>query len=454
MVTGPVRAAGVSETASRQKIFTCKPASPAEERSCASSIVSRLAAQAYRRPLAPEDLSDLMQFYDDASRSEGFEVGVRTALQAILADPEFLFRLEREPTGARPGETYRLSDLDLATRLSFLLWARGPDEELLQVASRGQLSDPEVLEQQVERMLADPRSEALASRFAHQWLRLQDVEKVAPEPYFYPDFTRQLGDAMVQETELFFQNLVREDKSLLELFDADYTFLNERLARHYGIDGVTGEDFRLVEYPNDLRRGILGHGSVLLLTSMSARTSPVLRGKWVMEVLMGTPPPPPPPNVPAFDQTPPSDSGRRLTTRQRMERHRANPTCNACHRFMDPIGLALDNYDVVGRWRIRENMMPLDTRGVFYDGTPVSTPSELTRAILKRPIPLVRNFTANLLAYAIGRPVEYYDQPDVREIVSEAERNDYKMSSFILGVVKSEPFQMRRSQTAADERGR
>jgi hypothetical protein len=365
-----------------------------------------------------------------------------------------LFRLEREPANTQPGESYRLSDLDLATRLSFMLWATAPDPELLALATEGRLSDPRVLEQQVQRMLEDPRSEALATRFAHQWLRLQDAVKVQPEPYFYPDYTRQLGDAMVRETQLFFQHLVREDLSLLELFDADYTFLNERLAQHYGIDGVSGDEFRLVEYPNDRRRGILGHGSVLLLTSMSARTSPVLRGKWVMEVLMGTPPPPPPPNVPAFDQTPPTDSGRRLTTRQRMERHRANPTCNACHRFMDPIGLALDNYDVTGRWRIRENMMPLDTRGVFYDGTPVSTPAELTQAILKRPTPLVRNFTVNLLSYAIGRPVEYYDQPAVRRIASAAEANGYRLSSFIMGVVTSEPFQMRRSQTAADESGR
>ena len=444
----------MSDTPSRQKIFTCRPASPAEERSCAQTILSRLGTQAYRRPLPAEDLSDLMGFYDVAAATDGFEVGVRTGLQAILASPEFLFRLEREPANTRAGENYRLSDLDLATRLSFMLWATAPDEELVALASDGRLSDPRVLEQQVERMLADPRSEALATRFAHQWLRLQDAVKVQPEPYFYPDYTRQLGDAMVRETELFFQHLVQEDLSLLQLFGADYTFLNERLAKHYGIDGISGDEFRLVQYPDASRRGILGHGSVLLLTSMSARTSPVLRGKWVMEVLMGTPPPPPPPNVPAFDQTPPTDSGRRLTTRQRMERHRANPTCNACHRFMDPIGLALDNFDVTGRWRIRENMMPLDTRGVFYDGTPVSMPSELTQAILKRPIPLVRNFTVNLLSYAIGRPVEYYDQPSVRKIAKDAEANGYRMSSFIMGVVTSEPFQLRRSQTAADERGR
>jgi hypothetical protein len=454
MITGPTSRAGVSDTPSRQKIFTCRPASPAEERPCAERILARLGDEAYRRPMPAEDLADLLSFYDRAAAEEGFEIGVRTALQALLVSPEFLFRLEREPAGARPGEAYRLSDLDLATRLSFLLWAAAPDTELVDLAASGRLSDPAVLEGQVERMLADPRSEALATRFAHQWLRLQDAVKVQPEPYLYPDFNRQLGEAMVRETELFFEHLVREDLSLLELYGADYTFLNDRLARHYGIDGVTGSEFRRVEYPNDMRRGILGHGSVLLLTSMSARTSPVLRGKWVMEVLMGTPPPHPPPNVPAFDQTPPTERGRRLTTRQRMEIHRANPTCNACHRFMDPIGLALDNYDVTGRWRIRENMMPLDTRGDFYDGTPVSTPAELTQAILKRPIPLVRNFTQNLMSFAIGRPVEYYDQPAIRAIAREAEADDYRMSSFILGVVMSDPFQMRRTQIADQDGAR
>ena len=453
MITGPVNPVGVSETASRRKVFSCRPSVPAEERPCAEEILARLATEAQRRPVSARDLEDLMAFYDQAAAEDGFEIGVRTALVAILASPEFVFRIEREPQGAVAGASYRLSDLDIASRLSFLLWATAPDQELLDLAAAGRLSDGQALEQQVERMLDDPRSEALATRFAHQWLRLQDAVKVAPEPYFYPDFTGQLGEAMVRETELLIHHLVREDRSLLELYDADYTFLNERLARHYGIDGVSGSDFRMVRYPDDKRRGILGHGSVLLLTSMSARTSPVLRGKWVMEVLMGTPPPPPPPNVPAFDQSPPTADGRRLTTRERMERHRTNPTCNACHRFMDPIGLALDNYDVTGRWRIRENMAPLDTRGDFYDGTAISTPSELTRVILKRPIPLVRNFTANLLAYAIGRRVEYYDQPTVRAIVREAEQNDYRMSSFIMGVIKSDPFQMRQSQAAANDGG-
>ncbi len=450
IVTGPERPVGLSETPSRERIFSCRPASPSQERSCAESILSRLARGAYRRPVTAEDLAGPMVFYDRAAAEEGFEVGVRTALQAILASPQFIFRLEEEPPDVAPGESYRLSDLDLATRLSFFLWATAPDDELLSLAGEGRLSDPE-LERQVARMLDDPRSEALATRFASQWLRLQDTEDNLPESYLYPDFTGQLREDLVRETQLFFDHLVREDRSLLELFTAEYTFLNERLANHYGIPDVAGDEFRRVSYPDDSRRGLLGHGSVLLLTSMSARTSPVLRGKWVMEVLMGSPPPPPPPNVPAFDDTQSAAGGRLLTTRERLEIHRENPTCNSCHRFMDPIGLALDGYDVTGRIRVRENGVPLDTRGTFYDGTDVSTPSELTDVLMKRPIPLVRNFTANLLAYAVGRRMEYFDQPEVRAIVRQAEANDYRVSSFILGVVRSTPFQMSESEVATGQ---
>ena len=450
MITGPANVRGVSETPSRRKVFTCYPRSRDEDEACAESIITRLATEAYRRPVTPADVAGPMSFYAAKAAEEGFEVGVRTALQAILASPSFVFRLEQEPVGVRPGSDYRLSDFDLASRLSFFLWGLGPDEELLAVAGQGGLSDADVLEAQVTRMLADPRSEALATRFATQWLRLQDATRNHPEPYLYPDFSRQLGEDMVRETELFFDNLVREDRSFLEVLTADYTFVNERLARHYGFPDVVGSEFRRVHYPDETRRGLLGHGSVLLLTSMSDRTSPVLRGKWVMEVLMGAPPPPPPPNVPNFEETASTEEGHRLTTRERMELHRANPTCNACHRLMDPIGLALDNFDVTGRWRIRENGMPLDTRGTFYDGTPVNTPSDLAEVLLKRPIPLVRNFTANLLAYAMGRRVEYFDQPTIRDIVRDAEANDYRMSSFILGVVRSAPFQMMRSQAPED----
>ena len=446
-ITGPRNVIGVSETESRQKIFTCRPTSSEEERPCAESILTELANQAYRRPVTQEDVADLLNFYDEGAAEEGFEIGVRTGLQAILVSPDFLFRLEREPVSTVPGQSYRLSDVELATRLSFFLWASAPDEELLKVAASGQLSNPAVLEQQVERMLEDPRSEALATRFAHQWLMLQDVGKIWPQAYLYPDFTGQLADALVRETELLFQYLIEADRSLLELLDADYTFLNARLARHYEIEGVYGDEFRRVQYPDDRRLGVLSHGSVLHLTSMSDRTSPVLRGKWVMGVLMGSPPPPPPANVPVLEASPNAAEGRRLTTRERMEVHRISPTCNSCHRLIDPIGLALDNFDATGRWRTHENMAPLDTRGDFYDGTPITTPTELVDVLLKRPIPLVRNFTENLLAYALGRSVEYFDQPTIRAITQAAEANHYSMSSLILGVVKSDLFQMRQTQT-------
>ena len=376
MITGPRRSTGLSETASRRKIFRCHPGrsvaavteDPGRARACAESIVTRLAREAYRRPVTEEDLAGPMSFYDQEEEEEGFEIGVRTALQAILAGPSFIFRLEQAPPEVAPGESYRIADVDLASRLSFFLWAASPDDELLTLAAEERLSDPAVLELQVRRMLADPRAEALSTRFASQWLRLQDAEDNQPEPYLYPDFTGQLREDLIRETQLLFDHLVQEDRSLLELFTADYTFLNERLAAHYGTAGVSGPDFRRVTYPDDSRRGVLGHGSVLLLTSMSARTSPVLRGKWVMEVLMGTPPPPPPPNIPAFDETESAQGGRRLTTRERLEIHRANPTCHSCHRLMDPIGLALDNYDVTGRVRVRENGVPLDTRGPSTTG--------------------------------------------------------------------------------------
>jgi hypothetical protein len=445
-ITGPINASGVSDTPSRQKIFTCRPKSPAEERPCAKTIFAHLATQAYRRPATEKDVEDLMVFYDQGA-AEGFEVGVRTGLQAILVSPNFLFRIEKQPDTARPGQTYRLSDLELASRLSFFLWATSPDQELLDVAQSGRLSNPAVLERQVRRMLEDPRSETLATRFAHQWLQLHHVTKIWPQAYFYPDFTAELAEDMIRETELFFQHLVQEDRSVLELFTADYTFLNERLAAHYEIGGVSGEEFRRVQYPDARRRGIVSHGSMLKLTSMADRTSPVLRGKWVMSVLMGSPPPPPPANVPPFEASPDAGGGRRLTTRERMEMHRSAVVCNSCHRFMDPIGLALDNFDAVGRWRIRENMAALDTRGDFYDGTRISNANELVAVLLKRPTPLVRNFTGNLLSYALGRGLDYFDQPTVRAITRAAEQGDYRMSSLIMGVVKSDRFQMRQTPT-------
>lgn len=443
-VTGPYNPTGVSETASRRKIFTCRPTTPTEERPCAERIVSHIGGAAYRRPLQTKDVKGLMTFFDQGRAEGGFELGVRMAIEAILASPHFIFRMEELPAGARPGQRYAVSPTDLASRLSFFLWGAPPDESLITAARNGTLAEPSVLAAQTRRLLADPRSEALATRFAAQWLRLQDIEKVHPDALQFPDFHQQLGDAMRRETELFFYSLVRENKSVLDLYAANYTYLNEELARHYGIAGVAGPEFRKVQYPDDRRSGLLGHASILTLTSHANRTSPVLRGKWVMEVLLGSPPPPPPPNVPDLEKTGEAKEGRLLTTRERMELHRSNPQCRSCHLFMDPIGLALDNFDVTGRWRLRENGSPLDTRGDFYDGTPVSTPAELRQVLLKRPVPLIRTFTQNLMAYALGRRLEYYDQPSVRRIAAAAEAGGYRINDFIVGVVLSDAFRMRR----------
>jgi hypothetical protein len=451
VVAGPFRVTGVSGNAIRKQLFTCRPTTHDEESTCAGKIISRLATRAFRRPLAASDLDALMEFYAAGAAQGGFEQGVRTALEAILASPDFIFRFEEAPRSVAPGSVYRIGGADLATRLSFFLWGLPPDDELRRLAAGGQLSQADELESQVRRMLADPRAGALGTRFAAQWLRLDDVDKVHPDRLLYPDFHQQLADAMRRETELFFNGLVRHDRSILDMYEADYSYLNERLARHYGISGVSGDHFRQVTYPDDTRRGLLGHGSILTLTSHAGRTSPVLRGKWVMEVLLGTPPPPPPPGIPDLDETERMANGRLLTTRERMEEHRSNPTCSSCHRFIDPIGLALDNYDVTGRWRIREHGSPLDTRGELYDGTPVDSPASLQAALLKRPVLLIRTFTENLMAYALGRRVEYYDQPTLRRIVRQAKSQGYRLSAFILGVVESDAFQMQRAGAVADD---
>ena len=451
-IVGPRDPRGVSEASTRGRIFTCRPTSPDDAEPCAEEIISRLATEAYRRPLSDRELEDLMSyFYDSFAETDGFEIGVRTALEAILASPHFVFRIEPEPDGIQPGQNYRVSELSLASRLSFFLWAGPPDEELVQEATSGRLGNPQVLRAQVTRMLQSPRAEALATRFAAQWLRLQDLDLVRPDAFWFPDFTEQLASDMRRETELFFHDLVKEDRSVMELFTGEYTFLNQRLAGHYGIEGLVGDYFRRVEYPEGVqRRGLLGHGSVLMLTSLGTRTSPVLRGKWVMEVLMNTPPPPPPPGIPDLEETEGIKDGRLLTTRERLTLHRASPVCSSCHRFMDPIGLALDNFDVTGRWRIRENGSPVDTRSEFYDGTEIENPIQLSDALLKRPLPLVRTFTTNLLAYALGRRVEYYDQPTIRAIVSQAAEDEYRISAFILGVVESDAFRMKRASTVED----
>ncbi len=449
-IIGPLSTTGVSETPSRKAIFSCHAttAAAAVQRACAQQIVTRIGTRAYRRPLTSRDVNGLMTFYTKAAAEGGFEAGVQNALQAILASPHFVFRIESTPAGVTPGADYRVSDIDLASRLSFFLWGSIPDEKLRSLAEQQQLSTPAVLDAQVKRMLADPRSDALASRFAAQWLRLQDVDKVRPDAFWFPDFDQQLSDAMQKETQLFFDYIVKRDRSVLELFTADYTFVNDRLARHYGIPHVAGKEFRRVAYVDSTRRGLLGHGSVLVQTSLANRTSPVLRGKWVMEVLIGMPPPPPPPNIPTLEETQESKDGKQLTTRERVEMHRDNPSCRTCHQYMDPIGLSLDNFDVTGKYRYRENAMLLDTRGELYDGTPVGSEAELVRALLRRPIPLVRSFTENLMAYAIGRRVEDYDQPTVRAIERGARANGYRMSSFITAIVQSSAFRSKRADGA------
>jgi hypothetical protein len=439
-ILGPFEVTGISDNPTRRAVFTCRPTAPAEARPCAEIIVGNLAGNAYRRPIKEADVSALMDFYDEGAQDGGFEGGVRMALQAMLASPHFIFRMEEVPDGIAPGEIYNISETDLASRLSYFMWGAPPDEELIAVAERGRLTKSKEFEQQVRRMLADPRAEALATRFASQWLRLQDLEDIQPDALTYPYFDETLSEAMNRETELFFSHLVEEDRPVLELLTADYTFVNERLARHYGVPGIIGPEFRKMSYPDEKRRGLLGHGSILTMTSAADRTSPVLRGKWVLEVLLGSPPPPPPPDVPAFEEVGEAEDGRFLTVRERMEQHRANPACRSCHVVIDPIGLALENFDVTGAWRIRDGGNMVDPESELYDGTPLASPEDLRNALLSRPEVLYRVFTENLMAYALGRRLEYYDMPTVRAIVREAGEDGFRLSAFILGVVKSGAF--------------
>jgi hypothetical protein len=446
-ITGPMVVTGVSDTPSRRKVFSCRPTSPTEEIPCASAIVRRLATEAYRGIVAAEDVAELMAFYDAGRRDGDFEDGIRFALQAILASPRFLLRLERAPSAA--SHIYPLNDIELASRLSFFIWGTAPDAELLRVAIAGELQNVAVYKTQLRRMLSDKRAEALAARFGSQWLRLQDVAAVIPDSQFFPQWDATLSSAMVRETELFFQSLMREDRSVLELLTADYTFVNERLAKHYRIPNVIGTEFRRVQLPDENRRGILGHGSVLMLTSVPDRTSPVLRGKWVMEVLLGSPPPPAPPNVPPLEETAAAVGTKVLTVRERMEEHRKNPACTSCHRVMDPLGLALENFDATGAWRINDNGSRIDPVGDLYDGTKMDGPVGLRDALLKHKDAIILTFTERLMTFALGRRVEFYDMPTVRALVREAARNDYRFSSFIIGVATSAPFRM--STTASAE---
>ena len=449
-IAGPFEASGarpVDETPSRRRIFVCQPAGgdTEDESRCARQIFSTLARRAYRRPVTERDLGVLLGFYDEGQAAGGFEVGIELGLRRLLASPEFLFRVERDPADVEPGAPYRINDLELASRLSFFLWSSIPDEQLLDAAVGGTLHQPEVLEAQARRMLADTRADALVDNFAGQWLYLRNVRALTPDEDRFPDFGEALRRAFQRETELFFESILREDRGVLEFLTADYTFVNERLARHYDIPNIYGSHFRRITLPDDTRRGLLGHGSILAATAYPTRTSPVRRGKWVLENLLGTPPPQPPPNVPALEAT--TGAGGTMSMREAMEQHRRNPVCASCHRVMDPPGFALEQFDAVGRFRTRsESNTPIDASGMLPDGTTFEGVAGLREALLSRPNLFVTTLTERLLTYALGRGVEYYDAPAIRAITRAGARDGYRFSSLILGIIESPPFQLRRTQ--------
>jgi mono/diheme cytochrome c family protein len=446
---GPFNATGPGETASRRRILICQPTRPIEEEeeSCAKKILSTLARRAYRRPFADADVALLLQFYRSGRHEGDFERGIQAALERLLVSPQFLFRVERDPANPDPAGLYRISDLELASRLSFFIWSSIPDDELLDVAVRGQLKDPKILEQQVRRMLADPRATALVKNFGGQWLFLRNLKAVDPDPNAFPDFDDSLREAFRRETELFLESQMREDRPLAELLTANYTFANERLARFYGIPSVYGTHFRRVQ-TDPRRAGLLGHGSILTVTSYATRTSPVVRGKYLLDNFLGAPPPPPPPNVPPLQETG-AREGLEVSMRERMAAHRQNAVCATCHQRMDPLGFALENFDAIGKWRTTEGQAPIDASGVLPDGTKFAGPDEFRNALLAHRDEFVRTFTEKLLTYALGRAVAYYDMPALRAITREAAPSDYRWSSLVLAIVKSRPFQMRAAQEVA-----
>ncbi len=444
-IEGPFTVTGSGDTPSRRKIFVCKPASPADEPACAAKILSTLGRMAYRRPIDKDTLGVFMEFYDRGrAGNAGFESGIESALQFILASPEFLFRFEPDPPKAAPNAVYRLDDLALASRLSFFLWSSIPDDQLLTVAAQGKLKDPAILEQQVKRMLADARSRSLIANFAEQWLHLRNLKNSSPDLQAFPDFDDNLRQAMKEETTLLFDSIMREDRGVLDLLNADYTFVNERLARHYGIPNVYGSQFRRVRVPNEARRGLLGQASILTVTSYPNRTSPVERGKWILTNLLGVPPQPPPPNVPPLQDS--SSDGRVLSLRERMEKHRANPVCAGCHKQMDPIGFALENFDGVGHWRTTEDGAKIDPSGTLFNGAGINGVTGLRQALIAQPEIFTGVMTEKMLTYALGRGSEYYDMPAVRKIVQDGRNKDFRFSSIVLGIVKSAPFQMREAK--------
>jgi len=448
-ITGPLRVYGPGDTPSRRRIFTCRPdpgATAAESAACAGEILGALARRAYRRPVDEGDVATLLEFYEWGRAEGGFDKGIQFALERLLADPDFLYRVERDPVDIPGDAAYPVSDIELASRLSFFLWSSIPDDELLAAAENGTLSDPAVLDAQVRRMMADPRSQAMVDNFAGQWLYLRNMGGVYPDPLVFPEFDENLREAFTRETELFIGNQLRADASVLELLSADYTYVNQRLAEHYGIPNIYGSRFRRVQLDGARRGGLLGHGSVMTVTSYPNRTSPVLRGKWVLENLLGAPPPEPPPDIPALEER--NEDGEPVSMREAMAQHRENPACSVCHAPMDPIGFALQNYDAIGGWRdVNEGGTPVDASGVLPGGERFEGRAGLSDLLLDRPEDIVGTVTEKLLMYALGRGLEYYDAPTVRKIVRKAAGEDYRWSSIILGIVNSTPFQMRRSDS-------
>jgi cytochrome c551/c552 len=454
-ITGPYHATGPGDTPSRRKIFVCHPSGLSDEIPCARQILFNLVRRAFRRAPSDNDIESLLSFYQqERNKGASFEAGIEIALRRILADPEFVFRFEPPPVNVPAGVPYRISDTELASRLSFFLWSSIPDDELLNLAIRDKLHSPAVLERETRRMLADDRATALAANFAGQWLYLRDLKSSNPDGREFPDFDDNLRQAFQRETELLFESILHEDRSVLDLLDADYTFVNERLAKHYGIANVYGPDFRRVPVPSDARRGLLGQGSMLLVTSNANRTSPVQRGKWILQNLLDSPPPLPPPNVPPLKEN--SGEAAATSVRERMEQHRSNPACAGCHKIMDPIGLALENFDGVGQWRTVDSGFKIDAAGQLVDGTRVDGPASLRKALLDRPEAFVGAMTEKLLMYGVGRETKYYDMPVVRAIMhdaapsGEAPADRYRFSELVLGIVKSAPFQMRVKEARDD----
>ena len=444
LIEGPLSVDGPGKTPSRQKIFSCIPASADEEPSCAREILSTLARQAYRRPVDGNDLQNLLDFYTQGRSQGSFDTGIQFALERLLVSPDFLFRIQQDPSGVGPGDSYAINDLELASRLSFFIWSSSPDAELLNLAEQGLLRNQDILEQQVRRMMNDERASAFIKNFVGQWLYLRNLDSHYPLPAAYPEFDENLREAFQRETELFIGDQIHADQSILKLLNADSTYINERLANHYGIPGIYGSRFRKVELDNPQRAGLLSHGSLLTVTSYPNRTSPVLRGKFILENLLGSPPPEPPPNVPALEET--GNDGRILTMREAMVQHRENPACRVCHAAMDPIGFSLENYDAVGKWRREFANQPIDASGTMPDGRVFDGPAGLRDLLLDQPDDFVGTVTEKILMYALGRGIEYYDMPAVRAIVRGAAKQDYRWSSVILGVVESDPFRMRRAQ--------